>query len=253
MSDLLVVDDPTLPDALHTPNGVVDLRSGEWLPFGDPPRTLATFVDPAEDSHGCDHWLSVLDEVTGGDEQSSQILGRFMGYSLGGHTIEQSILLFLGSGERKNNLIGAWAYAMGAYAETLLTTLHIMRYPSAFGSSARANKRMLTSAGDMPIMLGNMSSDFVRCATTYEPLEVEHEPQFKLVLTTDAFSPLDIFPEIDNELVPCVHMIHTQDSAPSVDLDLARDLMAEAPSILRWLIDRHLEWRRDGLPGSEAA
>ena len=227
MSTKTVMNDPSHPDALRTPNGVVDLRTGEWLPLDEPRRALSTYADPSDDPHGCEHWLSVLDEVTGGNAHSNELIGRFMGYSLGGHTAERAILLLLGSGERRSNLLGAWAYVMGDYAETLLTTIHIIRYGSLFGSSARATKRMLNTVGNMPVMLGEGSNNFVRCATTHEPLEIKHEPQFKLVLTADAFSALDIFPGLDDDLARRVHTVHTRDTVPSVDRDLARALMAE--------------------------
>lgn len=247
MNEPLPLDDPTHPDALHTPGGVVDLRTGEWFPFDEPRRLLTTLVDPAESSDGCDTWLSVLDEVTGGNAHASEVIGRFMGYSLGGHTWEEAILMFLGSGERRSNLLGGWWYAMGGYAEQVLTTLHIMRYKDLFRSAARTNKRMLKTVGNMPTILGGGSDDFIRSATSYEPLEIEQEPQFKLVLTADAFYPSDVFPELDDLLHHRVLAIRTADAAESADIDLAKALMAEAPSILRWLIDRHLEWREHGL------
>ena len=85
-------------DKLGTPNGYVDLRTGEQFdPDPDLFITRSVAVEP-HDVVDCRRWMKFLDEITNGDATLKTYLQRFIGYSLTGETREQKLAFIYGPG-----------------------------------------------------------------------------------------------------------------------------------------------------------
>ena len=241
----------TDPDVLHTPNGIVDLRTGNWDPSTDQPQVSpCTAVDPADDPFACHRWLSFLSEVSGGDASTADLIGRFMGYSLSGHTSEQLMLSLHGPMDTgKTTLMNIWVHIMGGYAfRSGPSALH--RGSNLYALGVFEGKRLVhmcdvSMPGGLPPETLKMliSDDEIVAEIKYGPV-FYYRPQFKIAMDHNVPLWFHKDDETAKRRVRTVSMSH----APAVrDPDLSAALRLEAPSILRWMIGKHLQWRDSGL------
>ena len=85
-------------EALGTPSGIVDLRTGEM--FDPDPElfiTRSTAVDPSNITD-CLRWLQFIHQITGGDPTLKKFLQQWSGYCLTGATSEQKLVFIHGPG-----------------------------------------------------------------------------------------------------------------------------------------------------------
>ena len=105
------------PFLLNTPNGTVDLRTGEMQPAD--PRDLitrCTSVSPDFEFEDSLWALKVL-EWRGPEKVEHDYLQTLAGYTCSGETREHCLPLWIGpGGDGKSVITGAWAYALGTYA-----------------------------------------------------------------------------------------------------------------------------------------
>lgn len=135
--DMVVEADDLDRDAfmLGTPDGTVDLRTGDLLPARpDDLITQSAAVAPAETAD-CPTWLRFLNEATGGDDALVGFLQRFGGYTLTGDTREHALLFVHGAGGNgKSVWLNTLTGIMGAYAKTAamdtLTASKSERHPT---------------------------------------------------------------------------------------------------------------------------
>ena len=105
------------PMLLNTPDGVVDLRTGELRPHrpGDY-MTMITAVGPRGD---CPQWLAFLHRITGGDQAMVAYLQRVAGYCLTGDTGEQAMFFGYGVGANgKGVFLHTVGRILGDYCKT---------------------------------------------------------------------------------------------------------------------------------------
>ena len=105
------------PLLLNTPDGVVDLLSGELRKHrADDYLTRMTAVAPNGD---CPTWLKFLKRVTAGDEDLLRFLQRKAGYALTGLTREHALFFMYGLGANgKSVYINTLAGILGEYHRT---------------------------------------------------------------------------------------------------------------------------------------
>ena len=241
------------PWLLGTPDGTVDLRTGQLRAANpDDCITKLTAVGPA-DVPECPRWLQFLGETTGGDHALIRFLRQWIGYSLTGDTREHALLFVFGpGGNGKSVLLSTTAGILGDYARTApmeafvasasdrhATELAMLRGARLVSASeteegrAWAEVRIKQLTGGDVIAARFMRQDFF-----------EYRPQFKLTIVGN-HKPL--LRNVDEAARRRFNVVPFLFKPTTVDRDLEAKLRAEWPSILRWAIEGCLDWRRNGL------
>ena len=91
------------PWLLNTPDGVIDLRTGNLRPH-DPGdyTTKITAVGPRGD---CPRFLAFLETITGGDAELVAYIRRVLGYGLTGLTREHALFFCHGTGANGKSVL----------------------------------------------------------------------------------------------------------------------------------------------------
>ena len=122
---------------LNTPEGIIDLTTGEMLNNVlrlEYYMTKITTVSPSTSS-GCQRFLQFLNEVTNRDQALVDFLQRVFGYCLTGSTREHALFFFYGTGANgKSVLINIVSHILGDYQRTApmetFTVTHNDRHPT---------------------------------------------------------------------------------------------------------------------------
>lgn len=252
----------TDPWLLGTPGGTVDLRDGE-LRRAVPAEliTRSTTVAPAEPGTPCPLWDAFVREVTEAEQDDGEqmrFVQQMLGYCLTGLTSEQALFFIHGpGGNGKGVLLAIVSAIMGDYHATVpmevFTQTFGDRHPAELvlldgprmvsaeeteqGRSWNAS-RLQAVTGEGKIAARRMREDWY-----------EFQPICKVVLIGNHQPQLhSVGPAIARRM----RVIPFTARPPRPDPGLRDKLMAEAPAILRWLIDGAVEWHAGGgLPASE--
>jgi putative DNA primase/helicase len=241
------------PWLLNTPDGVVDLRSGERREHrpGDY-MTKQAAVSPGGD---CPKWKAFLDEVTAKDHDLQGYLQRIAGYGLTGVTSEQELYFLYGTG---NNGKGVFVRAISGIAgdyhrSTSIETFTVSRserHPTDLAGlrGARlvtasetedghrwAEARIKEMTGGDEVSARFMRQDFF-----------EYVPQFKLVFSGNYMPTLRaVNKAIRRRFNRIPFAVTIPDDKINGQLD--DELKVEWPGIMAWMIEGCLAWQRDGL------
>ncbi|GHE00896.1 hypothetical protein GCM10008024_14360 [Allgaiera indica] len=241
------------PMLLNTPDGIVDLATGEVLPH-DPARML-TQITIASPGSSCPRWERFIDEITGGDHELAAYLARLSGYCLTGAMREQVFFFLHGAGGNgKSVLLKTLLAVMGSYATTApLDTFMAAsgeRHPTDLAGlrgarlvtvteteegRAWAETRIKTITGGDPIKARFMHRDFF-----------EFAPSFKLIISGNHRPRLNGVGEAMRRrlhLVPFTVTFTDQGRDASIE----DALTAERDGILGWMLKGCTEWQRIGL------
>jgi putative DNA primase/helicase len=243
----------TDPWLLGTPGGTIDLRTGSLREsVRDDGITKSTLVTPSDDA-GCPRWLQFLAETTGDDGELVRFLQQWCGYCLTGVTREHALVFVYGpGGNGKSVFVNVKMGVLGDYAVTgameTFTTSTGERHPTDLAmlrgarlvtaseteeGRAWAESRIKQLTGGDRISARFMRQDFF-----------EFAPQFKLTVIGNHKPVLHNVDEAAKRRFNIVPFV----LAPAVvDRELEQKLLAEAPGILRWMIDGCLDWQRNGL------
>jgi putative DNA primase/helicase len=246
------------PMLLNTPDGVVDLGSGELRRCrpGDY-MTMITAVGPRGD---CPKWRAFLKRITGGDEALIAYLQRVAGYCLTADTGEQAMFFGYGVGAngkgvflhtighvlgdyRKTAAIETFTETKGDRHPTELARLHSARLVVATETEkgrhwAEARIKMLTG-GDV------VTAHFMRMD------DFEYAPRFKLFFSGNHKPGLRSVGEAMRRrvnMIPFAVVIPKDERDPHFGDRLAD----EWPGVLQWMIDGCLDWQERGLAPPEA-
>jgi len=258
-----------------TPEGVVDLRSGELRPAAaEDYISKSTAVAPAPSGTLAPVWQHFLattfpkrDKL---DEPDSDLIGfvqRWFGYCLTGEIKEHKFLFGYGSGRNgKDTLLDQWYGILGDYAVTLPAETLLQRpvephrselmsirgarliFVSEIPDNAKWNQSRLTGITGG----GNITANSMRADPVTFPV------YGKLVLIGNNL------PRFSNHNIAAKDRIqlinfYMKFRAPGEpvegdpmrtklrDNDLSAKLKKEWPAIYRWAIDGCLEWQRVGL------
>jgi putative DNA primase/helicase len=246
------------PWLLNTPEGVVDLRTGQRRPHRpDDYQTKITTVGPRGE---CPRFVAFLDRVTGGDAQLVAYLRRVLGYSLTGLTREHALFFSYGTGANgKSVLLSTAAGILGEYHRTApietFTATNSERHPTDLAGlrGARlvtaneteegrrwAESRIKALTGGDTVAARFMRQDFF-----------EYRPAFKLVIAGNHKPSLR---SVDEAIRRRFHLIPFAVTIPVEERDgeLAEKLKLEWPGILAWMIEGALEWQTEGLQPPKA-
>jgi putative DNA primase/helicase len=241
------------PYLLGTPNGTVDLRTGE-VKRADPVDgiTKITSIAPS-DNADCPLWLRFLAESTGDDAELIRFLQQWNGYCLTGDTREHALAFVHGDGGNgKSVFLNTASYILHDYATTASmdtftasrsdkhpTDLAMLRGARLVTASeteegrAWAESRIKQMTGGDPITARFMRQDFFT-----------FQPQFKLCIVGNhqpALHSVDAAARRRFNIVPFTR------KPLKPDRGLEAKLRGEAPAILRWMLEGCLDWQRNGL------
>jgi putative DNA primase/helicase len=240
------------PWLLNTPDGVVDLRSGELRPHRAADyMTKSTTVGPRGD---CPLWKAFLAKIMNDDEAMVAYLKRVFGYCLSGDTSEQGLFFAYGVGQNgKTVLMSTVSGILGEYClatpiETF-TESKTDRHPTELarmrgarlvtateteGGKFWAESRLKEITGGERIAARFMHRDFF-----------EFQPQFKPIISGNHKPRLRSVPKAMRRrlnMIPFAMIISEEEPDPQ----LVAKLKDERPGILQWMIDGCLDWQERG-------
>ncbi len=242
------------PWALNTPDGIIDLRSGQMRPH-DRTALCSKMTAVAPERSSCPQWHQFLDQVTAADAELKSFLRRIAGYGLSGSTREHALFFLYGTGANgKGTFLNTLTAILGDYAKVAsmetFTESHSDRHPTelAMLRGARlvsaqeteegrrwAESRIKALTGGDPITARFMRQDFF----TYTP-------QFKLLIAGNHKPGLR---NIDEAIRRRFHLLPftVRISPEQRDPNLFDKLKEEWPAILAWALEGCLEWQTHGL------
>ena len=249
------------PMLLNTPDGVVNLRTGQLRAHR--PTDYMTKITRVGPNGTCPQWLEYLGRVTGGDGDLRAFLQRACGYTLTG-SIKEDVLFFLwGTGANgKSVFLSTIADILGDYATTaamdVFTATHNEAHPT--GVAALRGARLVTATETeqgrrwAAAKLKSLTGGDKIAARFMRQDYFQFVPQFKLFI---AGNHKPSIPSVDKAIERRIKLVPFTVTIPADerDTDLRRKLMREAEGILAWMIEGCLEWQADGLkePGAVRA
>ena len=247
----------TDPWILATPNGIVDLKTGELMP-SDPDRECSKLAAVSPSNTPATEWRRFLNEACGGDKQLVGYLQRLAGYCLTGSTQEHTLAFLWGpGGNGKSVFVNTLMGILGEYAKTApmetFTASMNDRHPTELAGLVGA--RLVSSSetqegrswdeakikaitGGDPIAARYMHRDFF----TYNP-------QFKLLFLGNHKPEIR---NLDAAMKRRFHLVPFTVTPAKVDKELSDKLKAEWPSILSWMIEGCILWQQEGLQPPQA-
>jgi putative DNA primase/helicase len=241
------------PWLLGTPGGTVDLRTGALCQsVRDDGITKSTLVTPSNDA-GCPRWLRFMKEATGNDGELVRFLQQWCGYCLAGITREHALVFVYGpGGNGKSVFINIMMAVLDDYGVTsameTFTASNSDRHPTnlAMLRGARLVTASETEEGrawaESPIK--QLTGGDKIAARFMRQDFFEFTPQFKLTVIGNHKPVLHNVDEAAKRRFNVVPFIR---KPATIDRELEAKLVAEAPGILRWMIDGCLDWQRNGL------
>ncbi|CAM5774917.1 hypothetical protein LMIY3S_04762 [Labrys miyagiensis] len=240
------------PWLLGTPGGTVDLRTGNLRP-SDPAEgiTKLTSAAPAAMDH-CPRWKQFLEESTGNDEALIRFLQQWCGYALTGDTSMHALVFIYGDGGNGKsvflNVVSAilkdyaLTAAMDAFtasrSEKHSTDLAMLQGARLVTASETEEGKKWAEARIKSLTGGDrITARFMRRDN------FSFTPQFKLMIVGNHRPELE---NIDDAAKRRFNMLPFVRKPENPDPGLEEKLKAEAPGILRWMIDGCLDWQSEG-------
>jgi len=241
------------PLLLGTPAGVVDLKTGELLVADQSLGiTKSTSVIPDRWA-SCPRWLGFLNDATRGDADLIRFLQQWCGYCLTGLVNEHALVFVHGAGGNGKSLfLNVVGHVLGDYAtvsametftasrndrhSTEIAMLRGARLVTASETEegrAWAEARIKQLTGGEPITARFMRQD-----------NFTYQPTFKLLIVGNHAPVLRNVDDAAKRRFNIVPFVHKPEKP---DRELEQKLQAEAPGILRWMIEGCLDWQARGL------
>jgi len=241
---------------LCTPNGIVNLRTGELQPHDV--YKLITKITNCEYTNkiDCPLWDTFLNDIFDGDQELIRFMQKAIGYSLTGSTKEDCAFFCYGTGRNgKTTFLDIISDVMGDYATNIQPETIMMKQASSgptgdiarlkgarFVMSEEPNEGVRLNEGLLKQLTGGGK---VTAAKKYEN-EFEFYPEFKLWMSTNhkpviRGTDIGIWSRI--RLIPFTVRIPDE----KMDKNLKHKLKQELPGILKWAVDGCLMWQREGL------
>jgi P4 family phage/plasmid primase-like protien len=249
------------PWLFNTPDGVVDLKTGEMRDQqrGDYLTKLAG-ASPGGELADCPRWLAFLERVTNEKPELASFLQRMCGYALTGITREHALFFLYGTGANgKSVFLNTVSGIMAEYASTSpietfiagrderhptdIAGLQGARLVTAFETEDGrrwAESRLKSLTGGDRVAARFMRQDFF-----------EFVPQFKLVIAGNHKPRLRA---VDEAMRRRFNLVPFNVTIPEAERDkeLAEKLRDEWPGILRWMVEGCLAWQREDLNPPDA-
>jgi putative DNA primase/helicase len=241
------------PWLLCTPDGVVDLRTGN-IRAARPEDYMTKFTTVAPGGE-CPLWKKFLKEVTGENQELELYLQRVGGYCLTGVTTEQELYFLYGTGRNgKSVFINVLSTILGDYHRSssieTFTVSASDRHPTEVAGLRGARLVTATETEDgrrwSEARIKELTGGDKISARFMHQDFFDFTPQFKLVFAGNHMPTLrtvNVAMARRFRRVPFTVTI----AEDKVNAHLTAELMEEAPGILAWLIEGCLAWQKDGL------
>lgn len=241
---------------LNTPDGVVDLTTGE-ITKNDPGLFMTRMTGVEFSSHAsCSRWRQFINEIFDNDQDLIEFVHKAIGYSMTGSTEEQMVFFCYGEGQNgKSVFLDVISEIMGSYAvniqpETIMVkragggsgaNSDIARLKGArFVTTTEPDEGMRLSEGIVKQLSGG---DKVTARKLYGS-EFEFSPELKLWMATNH---KPVIRGTDKGIWRRIAMIPFNVTFSNPDRKLIHKLRAEASAILGWMIEGCMKWQREGL------
>ena len=249
------------PWLLGTPSGTIDLRTGEHR-FSNPDDliTRCVTVDPVAPGSLAPTWNQFLQVVLDGDDDLIAFIQRLFGYALTGLVSEHKFAFFYGTGRNgKGTFLNMIMDILGPYSRKAPASVfleskvaeHSTNLAGLVGKRFVFGSEIPRGAFWNEVQLKDATGGDTLTARFMRGDFFDFMPQFLLAIAGNNKPALrGVDPAIRDRILMVPFTVYI---APEQrDPDLPKKLQAEAPAILRWLIDGCLAWQRDGLNPPEA-
>ncbi len=233
------------PWLLGTPEGVLELRTGRMRKGTAADLvTKMTRVAPANraDDTSCPHWLEFIDHATGGDREVAAFLQRHAGLCLTGDASDHAVLWLYGpGGTGKSTYIEALSHVLGEYAVTMSAQVLLSDDHGHPTSVASLHGARFAACSEFPegkplneARLKRLSGGDTITARFMRQDEFSFQMQAKMVAATNHKPRLV---DVSEAMARRLHIVEFLNKPNAVDTTLRERLRAEAPGILRWMLD----------------
>lgn len=259
-SEIEVVLQPSMLDAdpnlLGVQNGVINLNTGEFRAASrEDYVTKFTGVSYDPDAK-CPNWNAFLKKIVT-DDELIKYLGRVVGYTLTGNTVEEVMFVLHGLGANGKStfretifaLLGD--YAVGADASMLVTN---KRAGGATPDLARLNGRRLVTVNETQ-QNDLLNESRVKFITGHDVITARNlfkeffdfTPTHKTFLTTNH---KPIIRGTDEGIWRRIHLLPFTKTIPAEEREVnfrEKMLMPELPGILNWALEGLKDYQKNGL------
>ena len=244
------------PWVLNTPDGIVDLRTGEMRPHSSECMcTMITKVapDPEMEKPLFDKFLH---QLTGGDQEYADYLQMVAGMSAVGKVYEEGLVISHGPGANgKSTFFGVWQQVLGSYATTISAEILMARRngQEVIGMAEVRGKRLVISSEteegaklSVSVMKRLTSRDPISARALYHD-PITFIPTHTLVMHTNFLPSLK---SLDNgtrrriAVAPFTMALKPDEVIKDFGDKLLRE---EGPAILRWMIEGAVKFYKAGL------
>lgn len=237
---------------LGTPNGTVDLNTGELSP-PDPKKMITKLTGVAPEVGEPTLWLKFLREALVGDEDAVTFVQQWFGYCLTGETREHSLAFLYGpGGNGKSVCVNTLVAILGDYAVTsTMDTFTASRFDSHSTDLAMLRGARLVTASETEEGR-HWAEARIKQLTGGDPITARFmrqdnftfRPEFKLTIAGNHAPSLR---NVDDAMKRRLIILPFTNKPKSPDLSLEVKLRAEHGKILNWAIEGCLDWLSLGL------
>ncbi len=247
------------PMLLNTPDGIIDLKTGEIKPNSWTDYCSKATAVPLG-SGVPKLFLQFLEKTFGSDQQLIAYVQRILGYALTGLTSEQALFFFYGSGANgKSVLLSTVSGILGDYASKApldtFTQTNRQEHPTELARliGARLVVSEETNVGgkwDEARIKSLTGSDTVTARLMRQDY-FEYRPQFKLIF---AGNHPPAITSTDQAMRRRIQIVPFKETIPAAERDpfLAEKLSDEWPQILNWMVEGCARWQSERLNPPEA-
>lgn len=245
----LPLSDPDLLDpdpwVLNTPEGEVDLKTGEMHPHN--PEHMCSHITKVSPEPGpSPMWQKFLDEATCGDRGLRDYMQMVAGMAAVGQVYEEGMVIVYGpGGNGKSTMFETLMHVLGGYATTIRSSVLVERKNAdqPFGLDAARGRRMILMGEldegvrlSVSTVKSLTSRDVIQANPKGKPL-FTFQPTHKLILHTNHLPKLGQLDDGTRRRVSVVPFNAPMKTGKDRIPDLSeRMIKAEGPQILQWII-----------------
>lgn len=230
---------------LNTPEGIVDLRTGE-IRAHDPKARCTKCTAVAPGSMGVEQWKEFVDYITGCNSEFAEYLQQLAGMAAVGAVYEEGLVISYGPGRNgKSTFFGAISKVLGDYAKTVNADVLVPSWGRADQSYVAALRgvrlAVLGETDDSAVMstaaLKRITSQDVISARALYKDPMEFTPTHTTIMHTNHLPRLTSIDEGTKRRITVAPFPSTL-TPEKVIMDYQGVLVRECgPAILAWIIE----------------
>ena len=181
------------PWDLNTPDGIVDLRTGEIRAHDRRANcTKCTAISPGD--QGRQKWLEFVENITGGDQAFAEYLQTLVGMAAVGEVFEEGLVISFGNGSNgKSTFFGVLKAVLGDYAKTVNADVLASSYgksDQSYVAALRGARLVILSETEESAVMSNSqlkrltSRDVISARSLYKD-PIEFVPTHTIVMHTN--------------------------------------------------------------------